>query len=66
MGEELWQGVRAPLGELTCKQSSNRLKENKLQVCQQGNITKDMAQAITKGVCILGTFFGLLTGRSSL
>ena len=38
--EELWQGVRAPLGEPTCKQCSNRLKEDKVQACQQGNIYK--------------------------
>ena len=24
-GEEVWQGVRAPLGEFTCNQCSNRL-----------------------------------------
>ena len=28
--EELWQGVRAPLGKVTCKQCSNTLKENKI------------------------------------
>ena len=37
LGEELWQGVRAHLGELTCMQCSNRLTEDKLQACQQGN-----------------------------
>ena len=30
LGEELWQGVRAPLGELTCDQGSNRLKDDKV------------------------------------
>ena len=30
LGEELWQGARAPLGELTCNQCSNRLKDDKL------------------------------------
>ena len=28
LGEELWQGVRAPLGELTCNQCSNGLKDD--------------------------------------
>ena len=28
-GEELWQGVRAPLGELTSNRCSNRLKDDK-------------------------------------
>ena len=48
LGEELRQGVRAPLGELTCNQRSNRLKDDKLQACQQGNTIKDMAQAKNK------------------
>ena len=30
LGEELWQGVRAPLGVLTCNRCSNRLKDDKL------------------------------------
>ena len=30
LGEEPWQGVRAPLGELTYNQCSNRLKDAKL------------------------------------
>ena len=37
------EGCEGPLGELTCKQCSNRLKEDKSPACQQGNITKDMA-----------------------
>ena len=39
--EELWQGVRAPpLGKLTCNQCSNRLKEDKLQVCNKGTLQR--------------------------
>ena len=30
LGPELWQSVRAPLGELTCNQCSNRLKDDRL------------------------------------
>ena len=30
LGEELWQGVRAPLGELTYNRCGNRLKDDKL------------------------------------
>ena len=29
LGEQLWQGVRAPLGELTCNQCSKGLKDDK-------------------------------------
>ena len=29
LGEEVWQGVRAPWGELTCNRCSNRLKDDK-------------------------------------
>ena len=53
LGEELWQGVRAPFGELKCIQCSNRLTEHKLQACQQGNLSKDMAQAKSRCTCIL-------------
>ena len=30
LGKELWQGVRAPWGELTCNQCSNTMKDDKL------------------------------------
>ena len=32
-GEELWQGVRAPLGERTCDQRGNGRKEDESQAC---------------------------------
>ena len=57
----------APLGELTCKQCSNRLNDDQLQVCQQGNVTNDIAQEKTRRTCTSGTFLGGLgTGCSSL
>ena len=34
LGEELWQGVGGPLGELTCNQCSNRLKDDKRRFVQ--------------------------------
>ena len=50
------QGVRGLLGELACGQCSSRLKEDKIQACQQGNIIKDVAQA--KKSRISSTFLG--------
>ena len=50
LGEEFWLGVRAPF---TCKECSNRLKEEeKGQACQQGNIAKGVAQAKKRRTCV--------------
>ena len=51
LGEEVWQGVRAPLGELTCHQCSGGPREDKIQACQHGGITKDVAEAKTRRAC---------------
>ena len=53
--EELWQGVRAPLRELTCNQCSTRLKDDKVLHKNPNFACGYIAQVPS---AVSGTFFG--------
>ena len=57
LGEELWQGVRAPLGELTC---SNKLKDDKSL-----HINPNFASGYTVHTAVSGTALGKNMGANS-
>ena len=61
-GEELWQGVRAPLGELTCDQHGNGLKDDKLL-----HTNPNFARGYTAQVpsAVSGTVLGKSKGANS-
>ena len=62
LAEELWQGVRPPLGELTCNQCSNRLKDNKLL---QTNPNCACGYAAQVPSAVSGTVLGKSIGANS-
>ena len=59
-GEELWQGVGPPLGEFTCKQCSNRPKDDKLLHPNPNFVCGYTAQV----PAVLGTVLGKSVGAN--
>ena len=74
-GEEVWPGVRAPLGELTCDQGSHGLEEDREdRPANEGTFQSTWHKPKRRLMCISRTFLGfqrdavlgLPTGRSGL